>query len=289
MADPATEVTETIDKSVELITQTDWLGEYIIPWGTKILFALIIFIVGRWIVSALVRALRRALGKSDMDEMLVNFLASIAYMALLVVVVLAALEQLGVNTTSALAVFGAAGLAIGLALQGSLANFAAGVMLVFFRPFKTGDFVEAAGIMGVVEEIRIFSTLLRTPDNREITVPNKQIYEGVIVNFSARDTRRIDLQFGIGYSDDLKKAKELLARILRENQRILAEPEPQILLLELADSSVNIAVRPWVKSDVYWEVRADLLEKVKAAFDANGISIPFPQREIHMAGQRAAA
>jgi small conductance mechanosensitive channel len=289
MADPTAEVTATINKSVELITQTDWLGEYIIPWGTKLIFALIIFIAGRWFVSAMVRALRRALAKAQMEEMLVNFLANIAYMALLVVVVLAALEQLGVNTTSALAVFGAAGLAIGLALQGSLANFAAGVMLVFFRPFKNGDFVEAAGIMGVVEEIRIFSTMLRTPDNREITVPNKQIYDGAIVNFSARDTRRIDLEFGIGYDDDLKKAKELLTGIIEEDQRILADPAPKIMLLELADSSVNIAVRPWVKSDEYWDVRADLLEKTKAAFDANGISIPFPQREIHMVGQQASA
>ncbi|MEA3412346.1 MAG: mechanosensitive ion channel [Pseudomonadota bacterium] len=288
MTTPTEEVTETISKSVDFLTKTDWLGEYLIPWGTRIVFALIIFIVGRWIVKAMVKALRRALAKANMDQMLINFLSNIAYMALLVVVVLAVLEQLGVNTTSALAVFGAAGLAIGLALQGSLSNFAAGVMLVFFRPFNTGNFVEVAGVTGIVEEIRIFSTVLRTPDNREIIIPNGQINDDKIVNFSARDTRRIDLVLGIGYGDDIGKARQLIEEIISGDERILADPEPQVMLLELADSSVNIATRPWVRSSDYWAVRADLLEKVKASFDSNGISIPYPQQDVHLVSDKAA-
>lgn len=288
MATTAEEVTETIHKSVDFVTKTDWLGEYLIPWGTRILFALIIFVVGRWIVKALVKALRRALARARMDEMLIHFLSNIAYMALLVVVVLAVLEQLGVNTTSALAVFGAAGLAIGLALQGSLSNFAAGVMLVFFRPFDTGDFVEVAGITGIVEQIRMFSTVLRTPDNREIIIPNGQINDGKIINFSARDTRRIDLVLGIGYDDDIRKARGLIEDIIASDSRILEDPAPKVMLLELADSSVNIATRPWVKSADYWDVRADLLEKIKTRFDENGISIPYPQRDVHLVSGSAA-
>ncbi len=274
--------TEDLGNSIETITQTDWLNLYIIPWGSKILFALIILVVGRWIVKKLVGLLERAMGKAKLDDMLISFLSSIAYMALLVVVILAALEQLGVNTTSALAVFGAAGLAIGLALQGSLSNFAAGTMLIFFRPFKNGDMVEAAGVTGVVEEIRIFNTLFKTPDNREIIVPNGQIYEGTIINYSARDTRRIDLVMGIGYGDDIRQAKELIEAAIAADERILTDPAPTVMLLELADSSVNFAVRPWVKSGDYWNVRADLLERMKTSFDANGISIPYPQRDVHL-------
>jgi len=274
--------TEDLSNSLETITQTDWLNLYVIPWGSKLLFALVILLIGRWIARKLVGLAEKAMAKAKLDDMLIRFISNIAYMALLVVVVLAALEQLGVNTTSALAVFGAAGLAIGLALQGSLSNFAAGVMLVFFRPFKTGDIIEAAGITGVVEQINIFNTLLRTPDNREIIVPNGQIYEGTIINYSARDTRRIDLVMGIGYDDDIRRAKELIEAAIAADERILADPEPTVMLLELADSSVNFAVRPWVNSDDYWSVRADLLERMKTSFDANGISIPYPQTDVHL-------
>jgi small conductance mechanosensitive channel len=221
--------------------------------------------------------------------MLARFLGNILYAVLLVAVIIAAVDQLGVNTTSLLAVFGAAGLAVGLALQNSLSNFSAGVMLIIFRPFKVGDFIEAAGVTGVVEEVQIFNTLLKTPDNREIIVPNGQIYSGTITNFSARDTRRIDLVFGIGYDDDIKKAKQLIEQIMTADDRILKEPAAAVALGELADSSVNINVRPWVKSENYWPVRADLLENVKAAFDANGISIPFPQRDVHMKPASSAA
>jgi small conductance mechanosensitive channel len=258
------------------------LNTYVIPWGTKIIMALLVFIIGRWIAKVLTRALRGLMERGEVDQMLISFLGNIAYTALLAVVVLAALEQLGVNTTSALAILGAAGLAVGLALKDSLSSFAAGVMLIIFRPFQLGDFVEAGGVSGVVEEIRIFHTVLKTGDNREITMPNAQIYSGTIINYSARDTRRIDLVIGIGYDDDIKKARDLLQQVLDADSTVLKDPAPTIMLLELGESSVDFAVRPWVKSEDYWTTRAALLETIKTKFDNQGISIPYPQRDIHM-------
>ncbi len=275
--------------SVSELIQNDIVSTYILPWGTKIALAIVIFFVGRWIARLLIKALEGLMTRSSLDKMLVTFLGNMAYAALLAVVVLAALEQLGINTTSALAVLGAAGLAIGLALQGSLSNFAAGAMLIVFRPFTSGDFVEVAGISGLVEEIRIFNTVLRTADNREITVPNGQIYAGTIINYSARPTRRIDLVFGIGYGDDIRRAKQLIEDVLNNDDRILTDPAPVIMVTDLADSSVNLAVRPWVNTADYWPVRSDLLENTKRAFDANGISIPYPQREVHVLDSKAAA
>ncbi|KPK55297.1 MAG: mechanosensitive ion channel protein MscS [Gammaproteobacteria bacterium SG8_31] len=271
------------------LTDPTLIQRFLIPWAIRLGVALAIFIIGKWIAGIITRAVQRIMGKAGMDAMLARFLGNILYAVLLVAVIIAAVDQLGVNTTSLLAVFGAAGLAVGLALQNSLSNFSAGVMLIIFRPFKVGDFIEAAGVTGVVEEVQIFNTLLKTPDNREIIVPNGQIYSGTITNFSARDTRRIDLVFGIGYDDDIKKAKQLIEQIMTADDRILKEPAAAVALGELADSSVNINVRPWVKSENYWPVRADLLENVKAAFDANGISIPFPQRDVHMKPASSAA
>ncbi|MBT2968541.1 MAG: mechanosensitive ion channel [Candidatus Thiodiazotropha sp. (ex Ctena orbiculata)] len=270
------------------LTLDTLFNSYVVPWGTKIVMALLVFIIGRWLAKVLTRALRRLMERGQVDQMLISFLGNIAYAALLAVVVLAALEQLGVNTTSALAILGAAGLAVGLALKDSLASFAAGVMLIIFRPFKLGDFVEAGGESGVVEEIRIFHTVLRTGDNREITMPNGQIYSGTIVNYSARETRRIDLVIGIGYEDDIKKARDLIKQVLVADNTILKDPEPTIMLLELGESSVDFAVRPWVKSGDYWTTRAALLEAIKTTFDAQGISIPYPQRDIHMIQEAAA-
>ncbi len=255
---------------------------YLIPWGIKIVTALAVFIIGRWIAKKLVSVLKKVMAKGSVDEMLSAFIGNIVYALLLVVIVLAALEQLGVNTTSALAILGAAGLAVGLALQSSLSNFAAGVMLIMFRPFQKGDFVEAAGQSGVVEEVQIFNTTMKTGDNRQIIIPNGQIYGGTIVNYSAKDTRRIDLVIGIGYDDDIAKAKEILADLMVQENRILADPAPAIALGELGDSSVNFNVRPWVASGDYWPVRGDLLERIKLAFDAAGISIPYPQQDVHM-------
>jgi len=203
-------------------------------------------------------------------------------MLLMLVVVVIALDQLGVDTTSLVALVGAAGLAVGLALKDSLQNFAAGVMLVLFRPFKNGDFVEVSGVSGVVEKITIFSTLIRTGDNKEVIVPNGGIYSGTIVNYSARDTRRIDLVVGVDYGCDVREAKRILEDILASNPLILKDPEPVVALAELADSSVNFNVRPWVKTDDYWGVRAEVLEQVKLTLDEKGIGIPFPQMDVHV-------
>jgi small conductance mechanosensitive channel len=258
------------------------VNTYLIPWGIRIALALAIFVIGRWIAKVVVRFAERMMGKARLDDMLVTFLGNILYTALLLVVVIAALDQLGVQTTSLLAVFGAAGLAIGLALKDSLANFSSGVMLIIFRPFKVGDLIEAAGITGIVEEVRIFNTLFRTADNREIIVPNSHIYAGPIVNVSARPTRRIDMVFGIGYEDDIKQAKQLIEAAFAADERILKDPAPAVAMAELADSSINFNVRPWVKSEDYWTVRSDLMERIKLSFDENGISIPYPQQDVHM-------
>jgi len=263
-------------------SETDYLNLYIIPWGINLAIALAIFILGRLVARVISNTIKRLMKKGDADEILATFVSNILYFALLVIVIIATLDQLGVNTSSILAIFAAAGLAVGLALKDSLSNFAAGVMLVMFKPFKAGDFIEAAGNSGVVEQLRIFSTVMRTGDNREITVPNSQIFGGTIVNFSARDTRRIDMTFGIGYEDNIKQAKILIEEAMLEDGRILKDPKPVILLMELADSSVNFAVRPWVNSGDYWVVRSDLMENVKDKFDANGISIPYPQQDLHL-------
>jgi small conductance mechanosensitive channel len=272
---------------MDSITNVDWsdptlVMNLLMPWAIRIGVALAIFIVGRWIARWLTNMVRKVMAKSSMDEMLINFLGNIVYMILLLAVVMAALDHLGIQTTSLLAVFGAAGLAIGLALKDSLSNFSSGVMIILFRPFKVGDFVEAGGASGVIEEVRIFATIMKTGDNREIIVPNSQIYSGTIVNYSAKATRRIDLVFGIGYDDDIAKAKQIMDDIMKQDDRILSDPAPAVAVAELADSSINFNVRPWVNSGDYWPVRADLLEKIKLAFDANGISIPYPQQDIYM-------
>ncbi len=260
----------------------EMVNTYLVPWSLRIIMALVVFVIGRWVAKVVVRIIERMMKKARMDDMLTAFLGNILYTVLLLVVVIAALDQLGVQTTSLLAVFGAAGLAIGLALKDSLANFSSGVLLIIFRPFKVGDFIEAAGQSGVVEEVRIFSTVLRTGDNREIIVPNGHIYGGPIVNYSARATRRIDLVMGIGYDDDIRKAKQLIVEAFAADDRILKDPAPAVSVAELADSSINLNVRPWVNSAEYWNVRSDLLQNIKQSFDANGISIPYPQRDVHM-------
>ncbi|MEJ2440297.1 MAG: mechanosensitive ion channel [Gammaproteobacteria bacterium] len=264
------------------LMKADVVNVYLIPWLIKIVTAALVFIIGRWLAKLLVRFSRRLMAASKLDQMLIDFFGNIVYALLLIIVVLSALDQLGVKTTSALAILGAAGLAIGLSLQHSLSNFASGVMLITFRPFKTGDYVEAGNISGIVEVISLFTTILRTGDNREVIVPNSHIYSAPITNYSARDTRRIDMTFSIGYEDNIKLAKSLIETCLNEEERILPDPAPTIMVMELAASSVDIAVRPWVKSSDYWVVRSDLLENIKAAFDANQISIPFPQQDVHI-------
>lgn len=267
------------------VTKIDYAGlidTYVIPWGLNIIFALLIFIVGKYLVGVITRLIKKLMGKAKVDAILVNFIGSIISTVLLLFVVVAALDQLGVNTTSLIALIGAAGLAIGLALQGSLQNLASGVMLIIFRPFSDGDFIEAGGTMGVVEQIGIFTTMMRTGDNKEVIVPNGQLFGGIITNYSRRDTRRVDMVFGIGYGDDIRKAKEIIAGIIAADERILKDPAPLIAVGELGDSSVNFNVRPWVKSPDYWSVYFDLNEKIKLAFDDNGITIPFPQMDVHL-------
>ncbi len=271
-----------LDKLNTSIDLSQMVSNYLIPWAINIALALAIFIVGRMIARGMVALAKKLLEKAKMEVILINFVTSILSSVLLLIVIIASLDELGVDTTSLIAMLGAAGLAVGLALQGSLQNFAAGVMLVIFRPFKDGDYIEAGGTAGTVEHINIFNTLIKTPDNREVIVPNGAIYGGIIVNYSARDTRRIDMVFGIGYGDDIKKAKDLLTNIVQADERILKEPEPLVAVGELAESSVNFKVRPWVKSGDYWDVHHDLNEKIKLSFDENNISIPFPQMDVHM-------
>lgn len=260
-------------------------GALVLGWGLRLLAALLIYVIGRWVAKALTRWVGRAIIKADVDATLARFLSSILYMVLIVFVVLTALSAIGINTTNFLAILGAAGLAVGLALKDSLSNFAAGVMLVFFRPFRSGDYIEAAGISGSVVSIKIFNTILRTPDNRIVTVPNALIYADSITNFSAEDKRRIDLVIGIGYDDDIGRAKALIQGVLGQDNRILDEPAPVMLLVELGESSVDIAVRPWVKSSDYSQVRSDLLEHIKRALENAGLSIPYPQRDLHIVTQ----
>lgn len=256
--------------------------EYVTLYGLRLLGALLLFVVGRWIAALARKIIERMLTKSEVDTTLVKFTGNLTYGLLMVVVVLAALNQIGVQTTSFVAIIGAAGLAIGFALQGSLSNFAAGIMLIVFRPFKVGDFIMAGGEAGIVEEIALFTTQMRSPDNKTIIVPNSGITGGNITNFSAKDTRRIDLVIGVSYQDDLKKVKAVLSDILTNDERVLKDPAPTIGVVELADSSIDFAVRPWVKASDYWAVYFDTLQTIKERFDAEAISIPFPQRDIHV-------
>jgi small conductance mechanosensitive channel len=251
-------------------------------YGLKVLAALAIFIIGRWVAKGVRKLVDRLMTKSNVDPTLVSFTANLAYIGLLAFIVIAALGQMGIQTTSFIAILGAAGLAIGLALQGSLSNFAAGFLLIIFRPFKVGDLIEGAGVFGVVEAIQIFTTQLKTADNKTVIVPNAKLTDDNIVNWTVKGTRRVDMVFGIGYEDDIDKARSLMADIVAADDRILKNPEPQIAVSELADSSVNFVVRPWVKVNDYWGVYFDLTEKIKKAFDTNGVSIPFPQRDVHV-------
>jgi small conductance mechanosensitive channel len=258
------------------------MDAYVIPWGINIVMAIAIYIIGKFIVGILVNVFGKVMARSKYDDMLIDFVKAIVNAILMLFVIVASLDQLGVNTTSMVAILGAAGLAIGLSLQGSLQNFASGVMLLVFRPFKAGDFIDAGGEMGTVKTISIFTTMMTTADNKQIIVPNGKIYGGNITNFSANDTRRVDMVVGIGYDSDLKKAKQILNEMVAADERILKDPAPKVAVSELADSSVNFVVRPWVASADYWAVKFDFTEAVKLRFDAEGISIPFPQMDVHV-------
>ncbi len=256
--------------------------ELLTVYGLKVVAAIVIFIVGRWVAKAVANFIKRMMTKSKTDEMLVKFVGSLSYIALLAFVIIAALNQLGIQTTSFIAILGAAGLAIGLALQGSLGNFAAGVLMIIFKPFKVGDFIEGAGVAGTVEEIQIFTTQLVTPDNKTIIVPNAKMTGDNITNYSVKGTRRVDFVFGIGYEDDIDKARQVIESIINADERVLKDPAPMVAVSELADSSVNFTARAWTAAGDYWSFYFDTTEKVKKQFDAEGISIPFPQRDVHM-------
>jgi small conductance mechanosensitive channel len=276
------EETTTIITTSKLTVWGSVALDFIAQYGVKIVIAIILFLVGRSVAKSISALAKRGFTKSKMDSTLVGFLGNIIYFMLFAAVIIAVLDVVGIQTTSLIAVIGAAGLAIGLALQGSLANFAAGVMLILFRPFKQGDFVTAGGSTGTVEEISLFTTNLKTPDNKAVIVPNSAITSGSITNFSAKDTRRIDMVYGVSYKDDIKKVKTVIQTILDADERILKDPAPTIGILELADNSVNFAVRPWVNAADYWAVFFDLNETIKIRFDAEGISIPFPQHDVHL-------
>lgn len=268
-----------MDALQQFIQQND-LQQLFWAWGGRLLGAIVIFVVGRWLAKLLTHWCANVI-KRKADPTLVDFCSNVLYGTLLAAVIIAALDRLGVRTTSLLALLGAAGLAVGLAVKDSLGNFASGVMLIAFRPFRAGDFVQLGGEMGTVENVRIFHTLLKTPNGQALWIPNGNITNGNITNFSSKPTRRVDLTIGVSYEDDLRKVRRVLEEILKAEPRILEEPAPQILVTELADSSVNFKVRPWTKTDDWWATTCDLTEAIKLAFDENGITIPYPQRDVH--------
>ncbi len=267
---------------VEFLKNNGIDSSTMVGFAKNIIIALVIFYVGRMAIGLVVRALHKLMQKQDIDKTLETFVCNLVRMALLVVVVIAAIGALGVETTSFIAIFGAAGLAVGLALQGSLSNFASGVLIVLFRPYKVGDFIEGAGISGSVEQVQILTTVLKTGDNKQVIVPNSQIMNSIITNYSANDTRRVDMVVGVSYDDDLDKVRQTIQELVAADERILADPECKIAVSALADSSVNFVVRPWVKTSDYWGVLFDLTEAIKKRFDKEGISIPFPQQDVHL-------
>jgi small conductance mechanosensitive channel len=253
-----------------------------IELAINVVTAIAIFYLGRMVVGLMMRGLKKMMQTQNVDVTLQTFVANLVRMVLLIFVIIAAVSALGIQTTSFIAILGAAGLAIGLALQGSLSNFASGVLIVMFRPYKVGDFVEAAGISGVVEEVQILTTVLKTGDNKKVIVPNGQIMDSVITNYSANDQRRVDMIIGVSYSDDIDKVRSALKQLVEADDRILNDPACTIAVSALADSSVNFVLRPWVKTADYWAVTFDLTEAIKKRFDKEGISIPFPQRDVHL-------
>ena len=251
-------------------------------YGLKVIGALVILVVGKIASTIVANAVRKAMRKAKADEALVGFFGNLAKYSVLIFTLIAALGKFGIETTSFIAVMGAAGLAVGLALQGSLSNFASVVLLLIFRPFKIDDFIDTAGHQGAVKEIGIFTTTLASPDNRKVILPNASVTGGSIVNFSGNDTRRVDMVACIGYGDDIGKAREVLLGICKAHPLVLDEPGTVVEVVEMADSSVNLVVRPWSKTSDYWSVYFDLMRTMKEEFDKEGISIPFPQRDVHM-------
>lgn len=266
----------------QMANYMDTAVELGMSYGPKLVLALFVLVLGLWIVNRFVRLIRAGMEKSNTEPTLAKFLCNLTSVGLKALLLISVASMIGIETTSFIAVLGAAGLAVGLALQGSLANFAGGVLVLLFRPYKVGDFVEAQGISGTVHEIQIFNTIMKTPDNKVIIVPNGAISNGIITNYSMEARRRVDFVFGIGYGDDIAKAKSIIERLVREDSRSLDDPAPLIVVSSLGDSSVNITTRVWANASDYWGLFFDLTEKVKLAFDQEGVSIPFPQRDVHL-------
>lgn len=260
---------------------SEWFMSFIMTHGPGFVLAIVTLIVGLWIINRLVNAVDKALSQK-WDPTLIKFSHSLISIGLKALLLISVASMVGIETTSFIAVLGAAGLAVGLALQGSLANFAGGALILMFKPFKVGDLIEAQGFIGTVKEIQIFNTIINTADNRRVIIPNGALSNGSLININVESTRRVDMLFGIGYDDDINKAKEILARLAAEDDRILKTPGPAIALSELADSSVNFVCRVWVNTPDYWGVFFDMHEKVKKTFDQEGISIPYPQQDVHM-------
>ena len=279
------------DLDLSSITEFDWAGLLAtaqtsgLEFGVKILVAIVIFYVGRLVARMLTNTLHKLMQKQEVDKILETFVCNLAYWLVMLFVIIVSINHIGIETTSLIAVMGAAGLAIGLALQGSLSNFAAGVLIVIFRPYRVGDFVEAAGVSGTILQVQILTTMMKTPDNKEIIVPNSQIMGSIITNYSANDTRRVDMTIGVSYSDDLDKVRKIIRELVDADDRILKDPACLIAVSELADSSVNFVVRPWVRTENYWAVKFELTEAIKKRFDLDDISIPFPQRDVHLYNQ----
>ncbi|RBP83146.1 mechanosensitive ion channel family protein [Marinomonas rhizomae] len=274
------EIEALFDQGSELMP---WLADSVI----NLVVGLVVFFVGKFIASKVSHWCEKRMLKASVDQAVAGFASSILYALMFAGVTLMALGQVGVETTSFIAILGAAGLAVGLALQGSLSNFASGVLIIILRPFRSGDFIDAGGQMGTVNRIELFHTHLKTPDNRVIIVPNSSVMNGSIVNFSREATRRLDLVIGISYDADIRLAKQIMEEIVNADERILKDPECLIAVSELADSSVNFFLRPWVASGDYWTVRADLLEKIKYTFDERGVGIPYPQMDVHVHKQES--
>lgn len=258
------------------------VADILISAGISLVLALVIWIIGRWIASFTSNMLRKVLVKRQVDIVLVDFLTMVTAILILVVTAVAAFDQLGIPATSFIAIMGAAGLAVGLAMKDSLSNFASGVMLVMFRPFTKGDFIEGGGVTGTVDEVRLVSTTLTTPDNKLITVPNAVMFNGTITNYSAKETRRLDMVIGVGYDDDLKVVADVLKNICANHAKVLNDPKTGVFVSNLGDSSVDFSMRPWVNTADYWPVRAELLESAKIELEAAGCNIPYPQTDVHL-------
>jgi small conductance mechanosensitive channel len=269
----------------------DALIQFLATKGTdfalNLLAAILILVIGRWISKLISKIIAQVMTKAKVERLLVTFVQHMSYFALLAFVIIAALDRIGVKLTAAIAVLGAAALAIAFALQGSLSNFAAGILMIIFKPFKVGDFIEVSGAQGIVQEIQVLTTVINSLDNVRIIIPNAQVTSGTIRNFTANDTRRIDLTIGVSYDDDLKKAKEVIENVLRADPRILKNPAPTVAVSKLSDSSVDFAVRPWVKPADYWDVYFDVTEKLKLAIESNGLTIPFTQYDVNIKGKTA--